>query len=128
MHGQHHSLGTFDEEKLAYESLQRKWPPEKDAKTAREERKNKVRAGNYWGALGEAPKRLWKGVTFEPDRKKWKVQPSGPRFDDQKEAAECYAEKTLARSRASNLTTANRIRFSTMCSKMRTFAIQKKGL
>ena len=95
VHGQHHSLGTFDEEKLAYESLQRKWPPEKDAKTAREERKNKVRAGNYWGALGEAPKRLWKGVTFEPDRKKWKVQPSGPRFDDQKEAAECYAEKHL---------------------------------
>ena len=100
--GVHHSLGYFTDEKLAYRALQTTWPNEKKAlskqaltaaKIAQQERKRKIDGGDYWTCRGVAPKRLWEGVTYEADRKRWKVQPSGPRFAVQKEAAECYAKQ-----------------------------------
>jgi hypothetical protein len=100
--GQHCNLGIYDSEKRAYQALQKKWPDEKHAlskkaltaaKIKKDERKNKLADGNICSVRGVAPKRLWEGITYEPDRKKWKVQTSGPRFDDQKEAAMCFAKR-----------------------------------
>ena len=87
--GRHYNLGTFADEKLAYRALQQKWPAEKDAlskkaltasKIYHDEGKHKIAGGDYWICRGEAPKHCWEGITYEPDRKKWKVQPSGPRL------------------------------------------------
>jgi hypothetical protein len=100
--GLHYNLGSFASEKLAYQALQKKWPDEKTAlskkglaaaKICQDERKHKIDGGDYWSCRGVAPKRLWEGVTYESDRKRWKAQPSGPRFVDQKKAAECYAQR-----------------------------------
>ena len=102
--GQRHDLGFFDSEDEAFLALQRKWPQEKKNLTkesltaAKANGDMKIEDDGYWSCRGVGPKRYWEGVTWEAGRKKWKVQPSGPRFSDQREAALCYAKsqrKTL---------------------------------
>ena len=98
--GEQFNLGWFATEKEAYAALARQWPAEKKslskkalqraeaaAKTAREKKEAQK--------LKLAPKRLFQGISFETDRRCWKVQPSGPRFPEnqQKEAAQCAADK-----------------------------------
>ena len=92
----------FSSENEAYAALQRMWPGEKQSlcKKALETGHREwwrdwsdENGGDNCGSLWKAPKRLWEGITYEENRKKWKVQPAGPRFADQQEAAQCFADK-----------------------------------
>ena len=91
--GQHFNLGWYHSEEEAYAALVRQWPKEKASLTKEsllrkeEDKKN--------AQLKLAPKRRWEGISFEVDRRCWKVQPSGPRFPEnkQREAAQCAARK-----------------------------------
>ena len=95
-----YNLGWFDTENKAYAALARQWPKQKKSLTKKavlraEASSNKAREKAQDQTLKLAPKRLWQGISFETDRRCWKVQPSGPRFPEsqQKEAAQCAARQ-----------------------------------
>ena len=99
-HGKEFNLGWFDTEQKAYAALARRWPAEKKSLTKKALLRAEVASKTARGKsevekLKLAPKRLWQGISFEADRRCWKVQPSGPRFpeDQQQEAARCAARK-----------------------------------
>ena len=91
--------GTFHTEEEAYEALQNKWPDQKKQLTksaliqTADDLKRTVSEGkgntSVCGGLGV--KRQYEGVSFEVKRRKWRVQYSGQRFDNEKDAALAYA-------------------------------------
>ena len=98
--GKQYNLGWHQTEKEAYAALARRWPAEKKLLTKKALRKaalaKKIATKKKEAKkLQLAPKRLWEGISFETDRRCWKVQPSGPRFPENKqiEAARCAARK-----------------------------------
>ena len=79
-HCKEFNLGWFDTEQKAYAALARRWPAEKKSLTKKALLRAEVASKTARGKsevekLKLAPKRLWQGISFEADRRCWKVQP-----------------------------------------------------